>query len=164
MEAVRPATAGDLARCDELAAIARVEGAGRRGGDLLVDLGTWLGAPPGTPGGGAALGAWVAGAPDRTVLVGLFEGAVVGAAAGEVLRTAGSADRRLGRVVWCYVEPDARQVGTGSALVEHLLEWFAAQGCTDVDAPALPGDRATKQLYEHAGFKARLLVLHRAMG
>jgi hypothetical protein len=72
--------------------------------------------------------------------------------------------RRLGRIECCYVEVGAREVGVGEALVNELLAWFSAEGCTDVDALALPGDRRTKQLYETSGFKARLLTLHRPLG
>jgi hypothetical protein len=49
-------------------------------------------------------------------------------------------------------------------MVGSLVDWFAAHGCTDVDAVALPGDRSSKQLLESSGFKARLLVLHRSLG
>ena len=65
-------------------------------------------------------------------------------------RPAGPGDgRRLGRQSSAATSsPGAREVGVGEALVEELLGWFAAQGCTDVDALALPGDRRTKQLCE----------------
>lgn len=107
---------------------------------------------------------WVAGGSSRVLLVGTFAGVTVGIAAGSLAGEVVSSNRRLGRVDWCYVEPGARQVGVGAALVEELLRWFGEHGCTDVDANALPGDRATKQLYETAGFKARLLTLHRQLG
>jgi hypothetical protein len=49
-------------------------------------------------------------------------------------------------------------------LMEAAVSWCAAQGCTEVDALALPGDRATKQRLEAAGFTARLLTLNRRLG
>jgi GNAT superfamily N-acetyltransferase len=159
VESVRPAAADERARCTELLGLARAEGARLRGADLFESLGT---------GGNGAAGAtdedlvadWSGGGPDRVLLVGLFEGAVVGLGAGRVVTN--GADR-CGQVACCYVEPGARQVGVGAALVAGLLEWFSSRGCTGVDALALPGDRATKQLYETAGLKARLLVLHRPL-
>jgi hypothetical protein len=114
-----------------------------RGGDLLVPLdidpSSWLDQP------------------DRVLLVGLFDEVVVGLAAGRV------ADDRIGQVDCCYVETGARGVGVGESLIGSLLGWFGERGCTGVDALALPGDRSTKQLLENAGFKARLLVLHRRL-
>ena len=61
------------------------------------------------------------------------------------------------------MEPDARGVGVGSALMEAAVAWCEAQGCRDIDALALPGDRATKQRLEAAGFTARLLTLNRRL-
>jgi GNAT superfamily N-acetyltransferase len=138
VEHARPAGPEDMARCRELLAAARQEAGTRRGGDRL-------------PAGDLVTG------PTRLVLVGEFEGAVVGLAAGHLRPP------HVGWVDCCYVEPAARQVGVGGALMAALLGWFAERGCTDVDAVALPGDRETKQLYEAAGFSARLLVLHRPL-
>ena len=154
MERVRPAEQRDLGRCADLLDQAMVTAAERRGGPLLVAAGA-----PHRPSATELLDAW---AQDqrRIVLAGLFEEAVVGLAIGRLPDGAGSA----GHIDCCYVEPGARQVGVGGALVAGLLGWFAAHGCAGVDAAALPGDRSTKQLLEAAGFKARLLVLHRRLG
>lgn len=154
MEHVRPAGPDDLARCAELLAAARHEAKASRGGELLGALHA----------GQATVDAWAAEGPSRILLIGVFAGATVGLATGHLPGEALADGRHLGRVDCCYVEPGAREVGVGTALVEGLLSWFVAQGCTDIDALALPGDRATKQLYETAGFKARLLVLHRPLG
>jgi len=154
VEHVRPAAPEDLARCEELLSAAWREAKLSRGGDLLGDL---------SPDRPSAAG-WLADGRSQVLLVGTFAGATVGIAAGRLAGGVVASGRRLGRVDWCYVEPGAREVGVGAALVEELLGWFAEQGCTDVDAHALPGDRATKQLYETAGFKARLLTLHRRLG
>ncbi len=62
------------------------------------------------------------------------------------------------------MEPGARGVGVGRALLDDLVAWFSASGCRGADASALPGDRATKNFYEAAGFKARLITVHRALG
>jgi len=99
--------------------------------------------------------------PDTEILVGTFNDVVVGVGAGRVVALGA---RTIGRIDFFYVEPDARSVGVGQAIVDGLVEWFVTQGCTDVDAVALPGDRSSKQLLESSGFKARLLVLHRSLG
>ncbi len=61
------------------------------------------------------------------------------------------------------MEPDAREVGVGEAVLARALEWATARGCIGVDAWALPGERATKNFFEAAGFTARLLVVHRSL-
>jgi hypothetical protein len=44
------------------------------------------------------------------------------------------------------------------------VSWCEAEGCAEIDALALPGDRTTKQRLEAAGFTARLLTLSRRLG
>jgi ribosomal protein S18 acetylase RimI-like enzyme len=149
VEDARPARPADLERCGELLAQALDEFARHRGG---ADVG------PLDP--TALLAAWSAGDTDRALLVGTFDGVVVGLAAATVGRTGEGA---LGRIECCYVEPEARAVGVGASLTRALLEFFVERGCAEVDAVALPGDRSTKQLLEAAGFKTRLLVLRRSL-
>jgi GNAT superfamily N-acetyltransferase len=98
------------------------------------------------------------------LLVGEYEGAVVGLAAVSTADGAMAAGRHSGLIECCYVEEGARGVGVGTALMEAAVAWCVARGCTDVDAMALPGDRATKQRLEAAGFTARLLTLSRRLG
>ncbi|MGO9458470.1 MAG: GNAT family N-acetyltransferase [Acidimicrobiales bacterium] len=148
---MRRAGPGDLARCAELLAEAAEEANNSRGGELAEGLSERR----------TTVEEWAEGG---ILLVGEFEGTTVGLGAGLVAEAVLGDGRRLGRIECCFVETDAREVGVGEALVEELLAWFTAQGCTDVDALALPGDRRTKQLYEHSGFKARLLTLHRPLG
>lgn len=154
MEDVRPAVAEDVAPLALLVAAARAAAGGRRGGPELIAR--W------DPAAGVetALRAWRTD-PDRLVLAGTFEGAVVGVAVGRI--GAAGPDGTVGVVDCCYVDPPAREVGVGEALARALLEWFAGRGCTAADVAALPGDRATKQLFENLGFSARLLVLHRRL-
>jgi hypothetical protein len=47
--------------------------------------------------------------------------------------------------------------------MEAAVAWCTAEGCCDIDALALPGDRSTKQRLEAAGFTARLLILNRRL-
>ena len=57
-----------------------------------------------------------------------------------------------------YVSLKARDLGAGATLIDELRVYARLQGCTRIDAYALPGDRLTKNLFERAGMKARLLI------
>ena len=118
---------------------ARIEFDTRRGGGLLA-----------SQSGGKEAG--------RTLL-GCLGGVPVGLA--RALLDEGPAG--LVRVEWLYVEPPSRGAGVGRALLDGLLAWGDSLGAAGVDVTALPGDRATKSFLESAGFKARLLVMHRAL-
>jgi GNAT superfamily N-acetyltransferase len=54
-----------------------------------------------------------------------------------------------------YVVPERRRRGAATALVTSVIESSPSAG----DAWVLPGDRATKSLYEKAGWKARRLTM-----
>jgi GNAT superfamily N-acetyltransferase len=99
--------------------------------------------------------------PDQHVLVGTLDGVPVGYAAARIQRL--SDGTILGVVSDLYVEPPAREVGVGEALMDDVLAWCGTRGCDGVDAFALPGDRDTKNFFESNGFTARLLVVHRRM-
>jgi GNAT superfamily N-acetyltransferase len=101
---------------------------------------------------------WTVAGEDARLWVGEYEGAVVGVLGATV---AEGAKRCVCLIECCYVEAGARGVGVGSTLIETARAWATSRGCTDVDALALPGDRATKQRLEEAGFTARLLTLSR---
>jgi len=63
-----------------------------------------------------------------------------------------------------FVEPDARGVGVGDLLLSSITAWSAAAGCSDLDASALPGDRATKNFFEAHRMTSRLLIVSRRLG
>ncbi len=67
---------------------------------------------------------------------------------------------RLGEITELFVTPEARSVSVGEGLLAALVEWAREQGCTAVDAFALPGHRAAKNFFETAGFTARALLMH----
>jgi len=67
----------------------------------------------------------------------------------------------LVREVW--VEPDAREVGAGEALVSAAMAWAIAEEATAIDAWALPGARELKNLFERLGLTARLLTVRRSL-
>jgi GNAT superfamily N-acetyltransferase len=154
---LRLATAADSESCAELCRSALEELADARGGALFTRRESGLVAKALLrPGGLERLIA----DRGRRVLVVTSGSEVVGLGIGRVDNVGEAA---VGLVDACYVARDARRGGLGRALVEALVSWFDDTGCRGVDVPALPGDRATKSLLEAAGFKARLITMHRPL-
>jgi GNAT superfamily N-acetyltransferase len=75
----------------------------------------------------------------------------------------GPVPERVGAIDELYVSPEARRHGVGRSVAAVVLEWCRAQGCTGVDASALPGSRAVKSFFESERFTARVLVMHRRL-
>jgi GNAT superfamily N-acetyltransferase len=98
---------------------------------------------------------------DAIVVVGTIDDVVVGFAhaVGERLPD-GEALVVLGGL---YVDPGAREVGVGEAMMDLVLEWCEERRAVGVDAVALPGDRATKNFFERFGLTARAIVVHRSL-
>lgn len=96
--------------------------------------------------------------PGCVAVVGTVDEVTVGIATGRLEKLRDG--RTLGVLDDLYVHPDARSIGVGEAMMNELLPWFGAHGCSGVDAVALPGMRATKNFFEECGFTARLLVMH----
>ena len=144
MEATRPAGAADRERIGELRAELFAELSAYRGGELWVRERKSAARPD-----------------ESATFVGTFDDAVVGYGIVEVveLRDGG----RLGTVTELYVEPDAREVSVGEALVNALLDWCHEHECIGVDATALPGHRAAKNFFEERGFVSRSLTMHRGL-
>ncbi len=145
----RPAEASDLPALVDMARSARLEQAERRGGPLLVarhcrpeplDL------------------AFSEALDDPTT--GLWAGVIDGVPVGYALV---SADGEVAVIEELHVEPEARAVGVGEAILDSIVAWAKEVGCTGIDAFALPGARETKNFFETFGMTARLLVLHRDM-
>ena len=147
MEAARRAAAEELPRLVELTESARRELTGQRGGAQLAEEAC---------GGATGLDDYVTG-KGRSLWAGTLDDVVVGVAAVSV----GRGDR--GRFDLLYVEPGARDVGVGAALLEAGVGWLGQQGCGGVDVPALPGGRVVKQFLESEGLVARLIVMHRSI-
>lgn len=87
----------------------------------------------------------------RFVLVVESSGEVCGFADMKVSHSAAMVQR-------IFISEEARELGAGATLIEELKNLARALGCTRIDAYALPGDRLTKNLFERAGMKARLLI------
>jgi GNAT superfamily N-acetyltransferase len=149
---VRPATPADVAAVAQMAEAAATSLHGARGADLLL-----LRESP--PPDATQIGEWVH-AGDVAVVVGSLDDVPVGAGIARVeVLTGGTL---LAVVVMLWVDEAARAVGVGEGILEHLVAWARSAGCASIDAYALPGERITKNFFEAAGFKARLLtVSHR---
>lgn len=100
--------------------------------------------------------------PAAVVVVGTIDDITVGYAAGHTERLRDGT--LLGVVDDLFVEPGARAVGVGEAMMEAMVSWFGQNGCAGVDAVALPGARAAKNFFEESGFTARLIVMHHRLG
>ncbi len=151
-EAARRATSDDEPALRRLADEVLTELTPQRGGRLWASRE----ARPHPPGDSimAALGD-----ARRVVVVGTIDRVVVGygVAHHEDLRDG----TRLGVVEDLFVEPEARGVGVGEAMMELLVAWCVQQRCHGVDALALPGNRAAKNFFERFGLTARAIVVHR---
>lgn len=154
MEQVRPAESSDGADLRRLLAEARAAAGSERGGELWLRTGA--GGPLDEPDVAALLAD-----PDRLVLVGTVHDAVVSVAAAhrEVLPDGAA----LAVIDGLYTEAPGRELGLGEQMVEEVLAWARRLGCIGVDAVALPGDRATKNLFERCGLVARAITVHRSL-
>jgi GNAT superfamily N-acetyltransferase len=152
-ESVRDAVPEDGTRIAELGRELIASLTPRRGGTRLVEE-----LPDGVREGGAV--DQLLGDPSTGVLVGMLDGVIVGFA---VCRRDAEGVTGRGTLDACYVEEQARGVGVGQLLLETALSWLGSHGCEEVDGLALPGDRAAKNFYESAGFKARLLIMNRSL-
>lgn len=59
------------------------------------------------------------------------------------------------------VDPRARGIGLGASLLDDATAWAKSVGAVGIESVALPGQRATKNFFEAAGMKARLLTVFR---
>lgn len=89
---------------------------------------------------------------DRPVWVSTIDGVVLGYIELEIANGAA-------RVMQVYVEPLAREVGFGDWLLKAAIDEGRRRGCKVIEGFALPGDRATKNLYERAGITARKITV-----
>jgi GNAT superfamily N-acetyltransferase len=153
-EGARRADRHDLPRLAELCRAALAQLSAGRGGALLAEQ-------HGRPEPVEQSLARTLEDPDAAAWVGTVDDQIVGYATARTETLAGGTE--LGLVEDLFVEPGARGVGVGEALMGALMAWFVDQGCVGVDTVALPGDRLSKNFFESSGFKARLIVMHRAL-
>ncbi len=150
--AARRATSADSGELSRLFSDARDALALERGGAIFVGRELQARAEPGFFDD-------LVGDDDALVVVGTLDAIVVGMAVARMdhLRTS----EPIVRFDLLWVEPEAREVGVGEAIINFLASWAADRGAIGMDAFALPGNREAKNLFERTGFVARLLVMHR---
>ncbi len=67
-------------------------------------------------------------------------------------------DGEVATVRRIFIATQARNLGAGAKLLAAVRTEAKRRGCKQIDAIALPGDRLTKNLFERANMKARLLI------
>ncbi len=150
MHAAREASAGDLPAIAALFEAARAELSTARGGDLLLAREMATLDPAG-----------LIDDPDGYVVVGTYDGVVVGIATARLETLAdGSCLAVIGSL---YVDREAREVGVGEAMLDQIFPWATEHGCRGIDALVLPGMRESKNFFEMFGLVARAIVVHRAL-
>lgn len=100
-------------------------------------------------------------ASDHMVVAGLIDDVAVGIATVRLHRPPSAPNRPIGVVEMLFVEPEARGVGVGEAMMDVVIRWAEDVGCHGLDAPALPGTRDAKAFFETIGMVTRVLVMHR---
>jgi ribosomal protein S18 acetylase RimI-like enzyme len=156
VEAARPAVADDVPAIAELARTAVGELGQLRGG-LVWQLQDARVEPI-----DQGVAADVAQSRDKGLtVVGTIDGVVVGYGVSHVAVLADGST--LAEVSDLYVEPGARGIGLGEAMMNLLVDHATEVGAIGIDSLALPGDRATKNFFETFGLKARAIVVHRSL-
>jgi ribosomal protein S18 acetylase RimI-like enzyme len=155
VEAARPAFPEDLPRLEEMARQAIDELRATKGGAV------WAIREARREPLGESLAASLADS-SQLVVVGTIDDTVLGYGA---VRTEPLRDGTvLGVVDDIWVDPEARGIGLGEAIMDELVEWCEQRGCRGVDSLALPGNRATKNFFERFGLVARGIIVHRPLG
>jgi GNAT superfamily N-acetyltransferase len=152
MESVRSATPDDLHVVSSLAADFVDAQRDQRGGDV------WEASEGGVLRQADALRIAVDD-PTQLVLLGCIDAVAVGLL---IARLDALDDGTLLAVVRAlYVEPEARAVGVGSALLDAAVAWATAKGCRGIESSVLPGDRTGKNFFEMHGMVARAIRVYR---
>jgi ribosomal protein S18 acetylase RimI-like enzyme len=99
-------------------------------------------------------------APDIS-FVGCIDDVVLGFAHVRIVRH--TPEHTVGEILSYGVVAEARGVGVGEAMLNLVVEYCRENGCTGIDAHALPGARETKNFFETFGFTARRLVVHHSL-
>lgn len=139
--AVRPATDADTADIAVLEEMSRAVLVDQRGGPR------WLATHP--PHSGVA-------GPGGRVWVATIDDVIVGYLVARL-------DADVARILDVFVRPEARELGFGDELLASAIAAFRESGAGLLEGEALPGDRDTKNLYERAGIKARLITVSTAL-
>ncbi|MFQ5554820.1 MAG: GNAT family N-acetyltransferase [Acidimicrobiia bacterium] len=98
---------------------------------------------------------------DSVLVLGLLDEVPLGFAWGRsepLLPQAGGRNIAVVRLI--HTDIEARGVGIGAAMLEHVMRHFEHRGITLFDARVSPGHRDAKNFFESHGFKARLIVMN----
>jgi GNAT superfamily N-acetyltransferase len=147
--AARHAAVEDLALLCRLIELSRADRLNERGGVVLERL---------DPRPAVDLDRLV----DHNVLLalGLYAEVAFGYAHAEVVDVEGAPIVRLYDV---FVEPEARGVGIGEAMLQLVFDWTREQGASAIDSVVLPGNREGKNFFERFGLVARAIHVYRAL-
>lgn len=99
--------------------------------------------------------------PDTVIVIGEIDGYPFGflvARIEDLLPRA--AGERVGSIRLVFVDPPARQVGVGEAMLDLVLGQLRSRSISKFDAHVLPGHRLVKNFFESGGFSARSIVMH----
>ena len=148
----RPAVAADLPALAALVEDGIASAAGQRGAELWRL--EWAPRPPFEGSLRQRLSD-----PDAGTLVGCLDDHPLGALLLDRRRVTDGPS--VARITFVFVEPEARDIGIGEALIDAAADWARLAGCRGLDGLALPGDRHVKNLYERSGMTARELTAYR---
>lgn len=137
---VRRAAPTDAAQLADLEAEARAGLVDQRGGSR------WLATNP------CRGSDWREHIVDNDVFVAMIDDVLVG-----YLVLDAGAD--VAHITDVYVTAPARELGFGDALLGAAIDRARERGARHLEGEALPGDRNTKNLYERAAIKARLITV-----
>ena len=62
-----------------------------------------------------------------------------------------------------FVVPEAREVGLADSLMTYVLTELKTRGVSNIAGRALPGDRATKNLFERHGLIAQTIIVGKSL-
>jgi aminoglycoside 6'-N-acetyltransferase I len=94
------------------------------------------------------------------------DGKLVGfAEAGERSWAEGAVDGPVAYLEGWYIEPEARGMGVGAALVYAVEEWARARGYRDLCSDTAPGNIASQRAHERLGFAEvdRAVLYHKSI-
>ncbi len=150
----RPAGPGDREAVAQLFAESAAATRSERGG-ALFDL------REGAQGAAGPGAAQLESEEGTCLAVGLVDNVILGVALAR-LETLPDGSR-LARIEHLFVDPGAREVGVGTALLDVVSAWAVEGGAEYLDAYALPGNRPAKNFLESSGYVARLIVMSRTL-
>ena len=98
---------------------------------------------------------YILGAPDQTAFVALVDAVYTGFAEISIRAYAdGCRTNNVGYLEGIFVKPGFRRKGISRLLVSKCMEWFEAQGCTEMASDAEIGNEISIKMHEALGFQS----------